>query len=123
MSLSCLSFPSCWEVEHGCFRMDRPKKTLPLFRPKHTTRAWYNYIINGKTHNIKNKLMTRINIQQTEPNAYKAMLGLEQYLSTTGIPPVQMELIKIRASQINEIGRASCRERVEKSKSDSEMND
>lgn len=50
--------------------------------------------------------MTRINIQQTEPNAYKAMLGLEQYLSTTGIPPVQLELIKIRASQIN--GCAFC---------------
>lgn len=50
--------------------------------------------------------MNRVNIQQTEPSAYKAMLGLEQYLSTTNIPAIQLELIKIRASQIN--GCAFC---------------
>lgn len=43
----------------------------------------------------------RINIQAVEPLAYKAMLGLENYLSQTTIPQSYKELIKIRSSQIN----------------------
>ncbi|HLQ99868.1 MAG TPA: carboxymuconolactone decarboxylase family protein [Sphingobacterium sp.] len=50
--------------------------------------------------------MKRVNIHKIEPDVYKAMMGLEQYLSTTDIPAIQMELIKIRASQIN--GCAFC---------------
>lgn len=48
----------------------------------------------------------RIDIQKTEPAAYKPMLALEQYLQNTQVTPTQMELIKIRASQIN--GCAFC---------------
>ena len=48
----------------------------------------------------------RINIQNTEPEAYKAMFGLEKYLSTTSVNTILKELIKIRASQIN--GCAYC---------------
>lgn len=48
----------------------------------------------------------RINIQKIEPNAYKAMFELEKYLSTTSLSSTQLELIKIRASQIN--GCAFC---------------
>jgi len=48
----------------------------------------------------------RINIMKLEPNAYKAMFGLEEYLATTTLDPVTKELIKIRASQIN--GCAYC---------------
>jgi AhpD family alkylhydroperoxidase len=48
----------------------------------------------------------RISIKELEPEAYKAMFGLEKYLSTTGIKPHLKELIKIRASQIN--GCAYC---------------
>lgn len=50
--------------------------------------------------------MTRISIKELEPTAYKAMLGLEQYIRNTKIAPLLLELIKIRASQIN--GCAYC---------------
>lgn|SRR5690606_15327668 len=43
----------------------------------------------------------RINIQGLEPQAYKAMFGLETYLEKTAIPKTIKELIKIRSSQIN----------------------
>jgi AhpD family alkylhydroperoxidase len=43
----------------------------------------------------------RINIQQTQPEAYKAMFGLENYLQTTQLTKTHKDLIKIRASQIN----------------------
>lgn len=49
---------------------------------------------------------TRVNILQTEPEAYKAMMGLEKYISSTSLTPIHKELIKIRASQIN--GCAFC---------------
>lgn len=49
---------------------------------------------------------TRINIAEIEPAAYKALLGLENYLATTAISKTLKELIKIRASQIN--GCAFC---------------
>lgn len=45
-------------------------------------------------------------MQQVQPAAYKAMLGLETYLAGTGLTKIQKELIKIRASQIN--GCAFC---------------
>lgn len=48
----------------------------------------------------------RINIQQTEPEAYKAMFALEKYLAGSQLPKEYKELIKIRASQIN--GCAFC---------------
>lgn len=43
----------------------------------------------------------RINISTIDPQAYKAMLGLETYLAGTDFPKKLKELIKIRASQIN----------------------
>jgi AhpD family alkylhydroperoxidase len=43
----------------------------------------------------------RIAIKEIEPNAYKAMLGLEHYTSNSKLPQQLRELIKIRASQIN----------------------
>nr|WP_295934927.1 carboxymuconolactone decarboxylase family protein [uncultured Dyadobacter sp.] len=48
----------------------------------------------------------RVNIEATQPRAYKAMYGLESYLSTTLLTRTHRELIKIRASQIN--GCAFC---------------
>ena len=48
----------------------------------------------------------RVNIYETEPTGYKALLGLESYLATTSISKTTKELIKIRASQIN--GCAFC---------------
>jgi AhpD family alkylhydroperoxidase len=48
----------------------------------------------------------RIDIVGLEPNAYKAMMGLEAYLGETTLDASTKELIKIRASQIN--GCAYC---------------
>ena len=48
----------------------------------------------------------RLNLLQIEPEAYKVMRQFEEYLSGTQIKPLQKELIKIRASQIN--GCAYC---------------
>jgi AhpD family alkylhydroperoxidase len=48
----------------------------------------------------------RININEIEPQAYKAMYALEGYLATTQLSKTNKELIKIRASQIN--GCAFC---------------
>lgn len=50
--------------------------------------------------------MNRISIKDLEPDAYKAMLGLEQYIRNSPISPLLLEMIKIRASQIN--GCAYC---------------
>ncbi len=49
---------------------------------------------------------TRLNMQETEPEAYRAMLGFEKYLSKTNLSPAHKNLIKIRASQLN--GCAYC---------------
>ena len=49
---------------------------------------------------------SRVNILETQPEAYKAMLGLEKYIASTSLTPLHKELIKIRASQIN--GCAHC---------------
>lgn len=48
----------------------------------------------------------RIDISKTEPEAYKALYGIEAYLKTTKLTNTHKELIKIRASQIN--GCAFC---------------
>ncbi|MEO8255242.1 MAG: carboxymuconolactone decarboxylase family protein [Flavobacterium sp.] len=48
----------------------------------------------------------RININEMEPQAYKAMYALENYLATSKLSKIQKELIKIRTSQIN--GCAFC---------------
>ncbi|MBS7566346.1 carboxymuconolactone decarboxylase family protein [Mucilaginibacter sp. Bleaf8] len=49
---------------------------------------------------------TRININEVQPEAYKAMLALEEYIQKSGLDKKLYELIKIRASQIN--GCAFC---------------
>lgn len=51
-------------------------------------------------------MQKRVNINSAEPNALKAMMGLEAYLSQISISKTAKELIKIRASQIN--GCAYC---------------
>jgi len=51
-------------------------------------------------------MKTRINLSQIDPEAYKAMLGLETYIQKSGLDKKHYELIKIRTSQIN--GCAYC---------------
>lgn len=48
----------------------------------------------------------RINIQQLEPQAYEIMFGLENCLQNSKLSKTHLELIKIRASQLN--GCAFC---------------
>jgi len=43
----------------------------------------------------------RVNIQQTHPEVYKAMLALAGSLNHSTLSPIQKHLIKVRASQIN----------------------
>lgn len=51
-------------------------------------------------------MQKRLNIKHAAPDALKAMIGLESYLSKISISNTAKELIKIRASQIN--GCAYC---------------
>lgn len=44
---------------------------------------------------------TRVNIAETQPLAYKAMIGLESYLKNTSLSETNKKLIKLRSSQIN----------------------
>ena len=43
----------------------------------------------------------RINIEQTQPEAWKAMYGLSILLSKSALSPIQKHLIMVRTSQIN----------------------
>ncbi len=43
----------------------------------------------------------RLNAFQTAPDAYKAMLGLQEYVNQSQLEHSLLELVKIRASQIN----------------------
>jgi len=49
---------------------------------------------------------SRIEYLEIAPGAMKAMYGLEKYLATCGLEPALIDLIKLRASQIN--GCAYC---------------
>jgi AhpD family alkylhydroperoxidase len=48
----------------------------------------------------------RINLLKESPDAYRAMRGLEEYITKSGLDRKLYELIKLRASQIN--GCAYC---------------
>jgi len=43
----------------------------------------------------------RVNIQQTHPEAYKALYSLAAGLNKSGLSPILKHLIKVRASQLN----------------------
>lgn len=51
-------------------------------------------------------MQTRINLAKVSPDAFKALMGVEQFIATTPLTATHKELIKIRASQIN--GCAFC---------------
>jgi AhpD family alkylhydroperoxidase len=48
----------------------------------------------------------RFNMGKVQPDAYRAMNALDSFVKNSAIPPLQREMIKIRASQIN--GCAYC---------------
>ncbi|MFC5403348.1 carboxymuconolactone decarboxylase family protein [Cohnella soli] len=43
----------------------------------------------------------RLNGRQANPEAYKAMIGMEQFIASTGLEKKMYNFIKLRASQIN----------------------
>ncbi|HEX6940952.1 MAG TPA: carboxymuconolactone decarboxylase family protein [Longimicrobiales bacterium] len=51
-------------------------------------------------------MTTRINHREIAPDAIRAMLGLERYVRESGLEHSLLELVKLRASQIN--GCAYC---------------
>jgi AhpD family alkylhydroperoxidase len=51
-------------------------------------------------------MKARLNAYQAEPNAMKALMGLENYVQNSGLEPSLIDLVKTRASQIN--GCAYC---------------
>lgn len=51
-------------------------------------------------------MQERMKLQKVSPEAYTAMLRLENFLAKSGLDPKLYELIKLRASQIN--GCAYC---------------
>ncbi|MHB8626756.1 MAG: carboxymuconolactone decarboxylase family protein [Aggregatilineales bacterium] len=51
-------------------------------------------------------MQARLEYEKAAPNAYRAMLALNKYVKDCGLEPLLMELIKVRASQIN--GCAYC---------------
>lgn len=51
-------------------------------------------------------MQNRIIIKDLEPKAFSAMLGMENYIRSTSLPPTLLELIKVRSSVLN--GCAYC---------------
>ncbi len=51
-------------------------------------------------------MQSRLDYVKAAPGAVKAMLGLQGYLAQSGLEPSLLELVKLRASQIN--GCAYC---------------
>ena len=51
-------------------------------------------------------MQKRVIIKEAEPQAFTAMLGMETYIRSTSLPPLLLELIKVRASDLN--GCAYC---------------
>ena len=45
--------------------------------------------------------MSRVNIQEVQPEAYKALFGVEKYMSTSSIEANIQEFVRLRASVIN----------------------
>jgi len=48
----------------------------------------------------------RFKMREVQPDAYKPLIELDKYVAATSLTPLQREMIKIRASQIN--GCAFC---------------
>jgi len=51
-------------------------------------------------------MTARLELTKVDPNAYKAMMGLQNYVNGSGLEPSLLALIELRSSQIN--GCAFC---------------
>jgi AhpD family alkylhydroperoxidase len=50
---------------------------------------------------MERNMQARIDVARVGQDAYKAMRGLQGYVNTSGLEKSLLELVKIRASQIN----------------------
>jgi AhpD family alkylhydroperoxidase len=60
----------------------------------------------GQTERSVFSMQPRLNFAEANPAAYRAMASLETYVRGSSLDPVILELVKVRASQIN--GCAFC---------------
>jgi len=51
-------------------------------------------------------MQSRLELQKVAPEAFRAMLGFQSQVNNFGLEPALVELVKIRASQVN--GCAYC---------------
>jgi AhpD family alkylhydroperoxidase len=65
-----------------------------------------------KARSTQTNFRERMNYREAAPGAVKALVGLEHYLATCGLEQRLMDLVKLRASQIN--GCAYCIDRHSK---------
>jgi AhpD family alkylhydroperoxidase len=67
----------------------------------------YSQRTGGQESDMPDKsAQPRLDITKVSPDLYKAMAGLQNYVETSGLDKKLLDLIKIRASQIN--GCAYC---------------
>src|SRR3954447_16196783 len=104
----------CWQrqkITCPC----RPKRTSPISSSRPA--SWSVRIedpgslkfpseSNSLKANTGGLMEPRRDFQKIAPQAYRAMAGLEAYIRNSGLEPGLLELVKLRASQIN--GCAYC---------------
>jgi AhpD family alkylhydroperoxidase len=61
-------------------------------------------VLNSQKTKGREFMQPRIEIASVSPGVYKAMLGLETYLRQCGLDTKLLDLVKLRASQINGCG-------------------
>ena len=54
-------------------------------------------------------MKTRIDLTRVSPRAVQAMSGLQNYVNNSGLERSLLELVKMRASQINGCAYCACR--------------
>jgi AhpD family alkylhydroperoxidase len=91
------------ELTHKSFRDLMPRPLWQISMSSHHIRsAW-----GGQEDDMPDKsTLPRLDITKVSPDLYKAMAGLQNYVETSGLDQKLLDLVKIRASQIN--GCAYC---------------
>lgn len=78
----------------------------PTEESKRVSSSFRLRIVGGLSEEKEDAMQSRIEYAKVAPNAMSAMHGLEHYVRQTGLDPSLLELVKLRASQIN--GCAYC---------------
>ena len=99
--------------ENGCMFRARPRARLGYLRPDAAAagRCQYPVTYSERTGGQENDMpdrstQPRLDVTRISPDLYKAMATLEKYVEASGLEQKLLDLVKIRASQIN--GCAYC---------------